>query len=963
MSKRCTFLLITFLFPVFLFAQNFMIRGVITDANSNETLIGATIIYGEGKGVITDMDGRYYIKVEKGTYHLKVSYVGYIAKEVDIVVNADVTQNFSLNTLTLTEVEVVGDVAKTRETPVAFSNVRPIQIQEELANRDIPMILNKTPGVYATQYGGGDGDARINVRGFSQRNLAVMIDGIPVNDMENGWVYWSNWFGLDAVTRNIQVQRGLGASKLALPSVGGTMNIITKGIDANLGGMIKQDIGSDGYMRTSVGVTSGQLKHGWGVTFAGSYKQGNGWVDNTWTKGWFGYLRVDKKLGRHTLTLSGMGAPQEHAQRKYMKSIATFDKNYAAKLGVDTSKASPNYTNSWGIKYNSNWGYLNRWTRGANGEQIPNENTEHLSQSLNYYFKPQISLRDFWRISDKFYLSTILYTSLGNGGGTSTFTGDKNGTPGSSTPTLDPANGQVNFQTYYDGNMNPFEKGRSSSILRSSVNNHYWYGLLSTFTWEINPEWTLSSGLDARTYRGEHYGEVYDLLGGNYFLNNSNKNRNTYDPLYEGDKVYYNNDAKVRWGGIFAQAEWKKGNWSVFLNLTTSLSAYQRLDYFRKMDLILNDEKFTEAVGYGDVFYYNGSDHITSSLRDTQYTSGDTVFVIKQQGSSKDTLFIVNPDQYNINSPEAKYTTTKWKLFPGFTVKGGANYNINGRNNVFLNLGYLSRAPRFSNVFNNNNREVIDAKNEIIKAIEMGYSYNAKTISLNVNGYLTSWNNRPLDVTGSYTDLQEDITYSYNVNGINALHKGIEIEFGWKPVPSLQWDQVLAWGDWRWTSGATASVYSPAGDSITTIIFNAKGVHVGDAAQFQFMESLRWEIIKYLYVSGSFTVFAKNYSQMDPASLSPQINPNYLDENGDPRDSWELPVYYLVDINAGYRLTFKKIKLDIRASVLNLLDRVYISDGLNNDSYSTKTSNFDAGSAGVFFGNGRTFNVSLALSY
>ena len=175
----------------------------------------------------------------------------------------------------------------------------------------------------------------------------------------------------------------------------------------------------------------------------------------------------------------------------------------------------------------------------------------------------------------------------------------------------------------------------------------------------------------------------------------------------------------------------------------------------------------------------------------------------------------------------------------------------------------------------------------------------------------------------------------------------------------MQRDQVLAWGDWRWTSGATATIYSPAGDSVTSLIFNCKGVHVGDAAQFQLMESLRWEIIKYLYVSGSMTLFAKNYSQMDPESLTQP----FMDQNGNPRDSWELPMYYLVDLNAGYRFSFSKFKLDIRASVLNLLDREYISDALNNDSYSTKTTDFNAASAGVFFGVGRTFNVSIALSY
>jgi len=958
MIKRFALLTLSFLFPFLIFAQKCMIRGVVTDASSDETLIGATILYETGKGTVTDMDGRYYIKVDPGTYHLKVSYVGYIPQEIDVTVTkGEVTQDFKLKTPTLTEVEVVGDVAKIRETPVAFSTVRPLQIQEELANRDIPMILNKTPGVYATQQGGGDGDARINVRGFSQRNLAVMIDGIPVNDMENGWVYWSNWFGLDAVTRNIQVQRGLGASKLALPSVGGTMNIITKGIDANLGGSIRQDIGSDGYLRTSIGFTTGQLKHGWGITFAGSYKQGNGWVDNTWTKGWFFYLRVDKKIGRHLLTFSAMGAPQQHAQRSYKKSIATFDKNYAAKLGVDTTKVR-----CYGLKYNSNWGYLNRWTFGENGERIPNTNTEHLAQSKNYYFKPQISLRDFWKINDKFYLSTILYTSFGNGGGTGFFSSDNYGTPGGSTPSLDTIDGQIAFQNYYDENILDSikkHKGQSKSILRNSVNNHYWYGLLSTFTWKVNSDWTISGGIDLRTYKGEHYGEISDLLGGNYFLNSSDLNKPFTEQLHEGDKIYYYDDAKVRWGGIFAQAEWNNEKWSIFLNVTASLSAYQRVDYFKRKDITIDGQTFTQAVGYGDIFYYDGANYVTWTPLDGKYTSHDTIFVIKYREESKDTLYTVNPTEYYMDSPEATTARTSWKLFPGYTVKGGANYNINSRNNIFINLGYLNKAPRFSNVFSNDNKEILGARNEEILAFEAGYSYNSKNISLNVNGYLTKWNNRPLESALTYPDKQKDERYSYNVNGINAFHKGIEVEFGWKPIPSLQWDQVLAWGDWRWTSGTLVSIFSSAGDSITSFEFNAKGVHVGDAAQFQFMESLRWEIIKYLYVSGSFTLFAKNYSQMDPATLTPQ----FMDENGNPPDSWEMPLYYLVDLNAGYRFTFKNFKLDLRASVLNLFDKVYISDAENNDSYSTQTTNFDAASAGVFFGMGRTFNVSVGISY
>ncbi len=939
--KHVTILILSVLFPVLIFGQKYMVRGVVTDANSNETLIGATISYGDGKGVITDMDGHYYLKLEPGTYHLKVSYVGYVPQELDITIKqTEFTQNFQLKTPTLSEVEVVADVAKTRETPVAFSTVQPIKLQEELASRDIPMILNKTPGVYATQQGGGDGDARINIRGFSQRNLAVMIDGIPVNDMENGWVYWSNWFGLDAVTRNIQVQRGLGSSKLALPSVGGTMNIITKGIDANLGGTIKQEFGSDGYLRTSLGLTSGQLKYGWGITVAGSYKQGNGWVDNTWTKGWFGYIRVDKRFGKHTLTFSAMGAPQQHAQRAYQKSIATFEQ--------------------YGIRYNSNWGHLNRWTeKDAEGNPVYTGTTENLSQSLNYFFKPQLSLRDFWRVNDKFYWSNIIYASIGNGGGTTNFSSNAGGAYGTSTFNVNTADGLILYQSYYDRNMND-PTHRAEGIIRSSRNNHRWFGLLSTFNWEINSKLTFSGGLDLRTYKAQHYGEVYDLLGGEFVRDDANQNINPYQTkFYLGDKIYYYNDALVRWGGVFTQLEYKTGNWSAFLNLTTAVSAYQRIDYFKRKDLVIDGNTFTQAVGYGDTFYYNGSENLTATKVDQHYTSSDTVYVIKQQGSKKDTLFIVNPTAYNNSSPEARATQTKWKIFPGFTIKGGLNYNLDKHNNVFLNLGYLSKAPRFANVFNNANQEILDPKNEIIEAVELGYSLNTKKIALNVNTYLINWKNRPLDSPLTYTDPKTQDAFPYNINGIDALHMGIEVEFGYKPIPSLQWDQVVTYCDWTWRSGGTAEVYDPSGNLITSFAYNAKGVHVGDAAQFQFMESLRWEIIKYLYVSGSVTLFDKNYSQMDPTSLTAQ----YLDANGNPRDSWKMPMYYLVDMNAGYKFAFKKFKLDLRATVVNLLNEVYIADAKNNDSYSTTTTNFDAASAGVYYGVGRTFNVSIALTY
>ena len=212
-------------------AQTGKITGVVSDAITGEALIQASVLV-NGTGVATDFDGAYTLDLPYGAYDITVQYIGYESQTRSVTMDRALVQaNFKLSTIVLQEAEVIADVAIERETPVAFSNIKPVQIQEELGSQPIPMILNSTPGVYATQAGSDDNGPSISIRGFKQRNVSVLVDGIPVNDMESGAVFWNNWFGLDLVTQTMQVQRGLGASKLALPAIGGTVNIVTSGIE------------------------------------------------------------------------------------------------------------------------------------------------------------------------------------------------------------------------------------------------------------------------------------------------------------------------------------------------------------------------------------------------------------------------------------------------------------------------------------------------------------------------------------------------------------------------------------------------------------------------------------------------------------------------------------------------------------------------------------------------------------
>jgi outer membrane receptor for ferrienterochelin and colicin len=235
-------------------------------------------------------------------------------------------------------------------------------------------------------------------------------------------------------------------------------------------------------------------------------------------------------------------------------------------------------------------------------------------------------------------------------------------------------------------------------------------------------------------------------------------------------------------------------------------------------------------------------------------------------------------------------------------------------------------------------------------------------MTLNLNGYYTVWENKPADSPPSYT--LDDETYRVNINGMDALHMGVEVEFAYRILDNLMYEGLLSAGDWTWTSSDSARVYDDNQNLVDVVSFDAQGIYVGDAAQFQTRHSLRWEIIERLYVKSALTYFGKNYSNFDPLDLNPDRNPWAFAEDGTPRQSWRMPNYYLVDFHAGYGFNVNNLRFNIRASVLNLLDEKYISDADNNDKYVGQSFNdFDAKSAAVFFGLGRRYNISLEVNF
>ena len=813
----------------------------------------------------------------------------------------------ALDSIALAEVVVssgVIDVAKERETPIAVSTITAREVQLKVGNMEFPEIMNKTPGVYATKQGGGYGDSRISLRGFDQRNTSFLINGQPVTDMENGWVYWSNWAGLTEVASGIQIQRGLGASKLAVPSVGGTVSIFTKSAEKAQGGSFTQLLGNDGYSKTTMAYNTGLSEDGWSTSILLSKWSGNGYIYNTSGEGttYFAAVGYAPDDSDHKMNLSVLGAGQWHHQRDVWVSIRDYQ-NFGEK-GIDQ-------------RWNSNGG-----TR----------NGKEWSMRRNFYNKPLATFNWDWKVNDMIEVNTSLYASAGRGGGT----GPRGRGYYNSTTDILPyrkdltehynengrgardSDGFINFDAVVNHNVantsgytgdigrggyagkkigsNSYRDdgvNRAVVIRRASMNSHDWVGAISNFNYRSG-NMRYSFGIDLRNYTGYHYRVLNDLMGLDGY--HAGGNRNTGGQIIEtlveanpfkntgirGPKMAYYNIGNVGWRGLNALAEYSADNLNWVIQAGTSTQTYQRDDYFAQVGNPNSDEKSVNG-GY---------------------------------------------------------------------IKGGANYNFNERSNAFFNVGLIERQPNFDAVFPNYANNINpDLQNEEITSFEIGYGYIGDAFKLNINAYSTNWGNR--FISRGFANAQgEDGTAQFK--DIDVSHKGIEIEADWRPNVASRVRGMLSIGDWRYTKNFNAELFDDSQRSIGSATLFTKDAKVGDAAQFVAYLGYERRIgsklnidLDYRFVDGLYA----DYSITDSDFTDPSN-----------KGALQLPSYGLVDFGATYYMSGK---MSMRLNINNLFNTVYIAESNSNihaGSGSETWNGIDTRNY-VWFGFGTTWNMSLRYRF
>jgi hypothetical protein len=190
--------------------EKFTLSGSIFEAAGQETLIGANILILDLKtGTISNEYGFYSITLNKGTYEITVSTMGYTTQQETITLDRNISQNFTLVEVqeTLDEVVIETNIErldiKTPQMSVNSLNASTVkQIPVVFGEADVIKAITLLPGVSS----GGEGAAGFNVRGGATDQNLILLDEATIFNSSHLFGFFSV-FNPDAI-KNLKLYKG-----------------------------------------------------------------------------------------------------------------------------------------------------------------------------------------------------------------------------------------------------------------------------------------------------------------------------------------------------------------------------------------------------------------------------------------------------------------------------------------------------------------------------------------------------------------------------------------------------------------------------------------------------------------------------------------------------------------------------------------------------------------------------------
>jgi iron complex outermembrane recepter protein len=280
--KKLMFLMWIYSMPLLAFSQ-LSIKGTVTDAQSGEGLPGAHVVLEKSyNNAITDAKGRFSLQnLKPGKHSFMISFLGFETIHETIALKGDTEINFQMTPRSIMEDEVV--ITATRagvNSPKTFENVGKKELKEKNLGKDLPILIESTPGaVITSDAGAGIGYTGLRIRGTDITRINVTVNGIPLNDPESQGVFWVNMPDFASSAENIQIQRGVGTSTNGAAAFGASINIQTRSLQTDPYAEVNSSAGSYNTFRNSVTFGTGLLDGRYTIDARLSKITSDGYID------------------------------------------------------------------------------------------------------------------------------------------------------------------------------------------------------------------------------------------------------------------------------------------------------------------------------------------------------------------------------------------------------------------------------------------------------------------------------------------------------------------------------------------------------------------------------------------------------------------------------------------------------------------------------------------------------------
>lgn len=876
-------------------AQTGVLSGKVTDQNS-KPVPGAVINVGTSQ-FTTDVSGAFSIS---GTTSEKGEIIITAEGFETLVVPFDITrENVNLGEIKL--------AYSANNASINEGTIATLDMEEDSKQQSVSGLLHSSSDVFVNTAGFIFSQAYFRMRGYDGEFSEVMLNGLSMSNAENGRSMYSNWGGLNDVTRVKESVNGLNPARFSFGGIVGTTNIDMRASSQRKQTKISYAFSNKTYTnRVMITHSTGLMANGWAFTVSATRRWGNeGYVAGTFYDGNSYFLSAEKKINKkHSISLTTFGAPV----KKGMQSAAVqeaydlLDNNY----------------------YNPAWGYQDGKVRNS---------------KVRSSYEPTTLLTHIFDINSKTKLTSTLGYTFGKTGTTAlNWYNAADPRPDyyhylpsdQSDQSLkdlyasrfqnDESVNQINWDKLYQINYLANYTGEQAKyIIEERIIDMKQLGFSSYINHDLNKNTFLSGGLEVKSYSGRNYKTISDMLGGTYWVDVDQ----FAERDFSGDPVTSQND--------------------------------------------LNNPN--HVVKEGDAFGYDYESHVSSqnlwALSEFAYPKVDFYGAL----NATTMQYWRTGNMKNGRYPDNSYGDSEKQSFFNYAMKAGATYKITGRHFISGNAMYMTSAPNFKNSYVSprvSDKVITDMSDRKVLSGDISYIIRHPRLKGRATLYYTTISD-DVELNSYYNDSYR--TYVNSVmTGINKTHQGLEIGLEGKVTSSISLIGVFSKGDFRYTSRPTATTSSENGvipDTAQTIY--CKNFYVNGTPQTAGTFGIKWQGPKYWYVNINANYFDDIWVDFAPERRTIGAVAGIYNNDQLIRDITKqerAPGQFTMDASVSKSWKVKQYTILFNASVSNILDnKELVTSGYEQLRYDISKQQYGKFPSKYYYGFGRTYFVSLGLRF